>query len=62
MSEPTPSLRCSTCGTHPSPFLPARAGGTHYKIVTHGEGIPGHRGGRQARTCGTWVEDKEAVL
>jgi len=60
--DATPSLVCSRCGatpTAPEAKYTARVGGTHYKRITHGEGIPGHRGGVQARTCGTWIERKE---
>jgi hypothetical protein len=62
VTEPTPKmvrLKCSSCGTRPTGLEAkyAKVGGTHYKRITHGAGIPGHRGGFQARTCGTWVKD-----
>jgi len=53
MSE-SKSLKCSTCGISPTPFLEAKAGGTHYRIVEHGVGIPGRKPTRNARKCGTW--------
>lgn len=52
------NLRCSTCGVHPTELEAkhtAREGGTHYRIVEHGVGIPGRRKTRNARKCGTWV-------
>lgn len=59
----TPSaLTCSRCGEHPTELeakYTARLGGTHYKRVSHGVGIPGNKGNRTARTCGTWVAAEE---
>lgn len=63
MPDPTPRplrLKCSRCGEKPTADeakYTAKLGGTHYKRVDHGVGIPGNRGNRNTRTCGTWVED-----
>lgn len=48
-------LICDKCGTKPAPELNAVVGGTHYRRIEHGVGIPGRRGGFQLRTCGHWV-------
>jgi hypothetical protein len=58
MADPNPALRCDKCGGHPTTDeakYTAKLGGTHWRFLQHGAGIPGHRGGRQARKCGTWV-------
>jgi hypothetical protein len=62
MADPKPLLRCDTCRARPNELeakYSAKLGGTHYKRLTHGAGIPGREQGGKFRTCGKWVEDKE---
>lgn len=56
--QPKPQLRCDKCRAKPGPFLPANVGGTHYVIHEHNVGAVGKKVTRNARSCGTWVEDK----
>lgn len=51
-------LVCAKCGDEPTPDearYTAKLQGTHYRRIQHGVGIPGRRGGSQARECGPWV-------
>jgi len=59
--QPKPSLRCDTCNVLAVGDLAivAKLGGTHWRILTHAVGIPGHKGSRQARSCGKWVEQEQ---
>ena len=48
------ALRCSKCGAAPAPDAQAKEGGTHYRRLEHGAGIPGRRAEVKLRTCGQW--------
>ena len=63
MSDQKPPLRCDKCNVLATGDLAvvAKLGGTHYRILTHAVGSPGRKPNRNARRCGTWVEEKGAA-
>jgi hypothetical protein len=64
LPPPGVPLVCDGCRERPTKDeakYSARKGGTHYRKLQHGAGIPGHADANIARTCGTWVLDEEVT-
>lgn len=57
MTEPV-KLICDKCGAPAA--TEAVEGGTHYRRIQHGVGIPGRPRPFQMRTCGHWIKAEPA--